>query len=404
MEEFKILEYAHLYIEKYDGKNLLVDFAQEGEFIYFRNNGDYTPSMRLREYEPTQLLFRSISGLNLKDGDVILFPMEVLRKIRREETQNKNQIQVYATILFEIENGAEYFSIFQECPKVKYTQKKELEYYIKSKWEGDKPCSLEKINKITELYVLDVGQGSTNFIFGEDDYLTIFDFGTSMYASNKQIEIIIGDYYPWLRAYKTSLIISHWDVDHYNIISKLDDVILESMRCVFAPEKAISLTAKQVAKKLEKSCPRIVSCSSPKRKIRNRVGLQIVSENRNYQLFIGERSSDGNKSGLALTVYGENGIAMLTADHSNSQVWTDMYEQIKSRKENKELHIVVPHHGADCGRFNKKACIKNAGVATVSVGKNSYKHPNQKTLDYYENVGFEIKRTDWERTLIEIKL
>ena len=87
------IKYANLYIEKYDGQNLLVDFVQESEFIYFRNNGDYLPSMRLGEYEPTQLFFRDVSGLKLQDGDVILFPMETLRKIRREKTQNINEIQ-----------------------------------------------------------------------------------------------------------------------------------------------------------------------------------------------------------------------------------------------------------------------------------------------------------------------
>lgn len=398
------MEYANLYVEKYDGKNLLVDFVQEDEFIYFRNNGDYIPSIKLIEYEPTQILFRDISGLKLQDGDIILFPMKVLRRIQEEQFYDDRTRERYATIGFEVKNGVEYFAVFQESQKVKYTQKRDLEYHIKTTWKGGKPCALENANEITELYVLDVGQGSTNFIFGNRDNLTIFDFGMSMYASKEQIEKVIDDYYPWLMAHRTSLIVSHWDVDHYNIISGLDDMILKHICCVFVPEKVISLTAKQVAKKLEKNCPHIVSYSSPKRKVKNRVGLQIVSENRNYQLFIGERSSDTNKSGLALTVYGNNGIAMLTADHSNSQIWKDMYEQMKPCKEYKELHIVVPHHGADCGRFNKKVCIKNSGIAAVSVGKNSYKHPNQKTLDYYESVGFEVKRTDWERKNIKIEL
>lgn len=397
------MEYANLYIEKYDGKNLLVDFVQESEFIYFWNNGDYSPSMRLRGYRPTQILFRDISGLKLQDGDVILFPMETLRKIRREEIQNRNERWRYFTIALEMENSAEYFETFNASEKVKYGKKKALEYHIKTTWEEGSPCSLDRPSRIDELWVLDVGQGSTNFIFG-DNCLTVFDFGTSMYASRLEIGSIINNYEHYLSSGNTSLIISHWDCDHYNILTACDESLLEKLCCVFVPEKAISLTAKQVIKKLEENCPHIVSYSSPKRKVKNRVGLQIVSENKNYQLFIGERSSDTNKSGLALTVYGNNGIAMLTADHRNSQIWKDMYEQMKPFKENKELHIVIPHHGADCGRFNKKVCIKNSGISAVSVGKNFYKHPNQKTLDYYESVGFEVKRTDWERKNIKIEL
>jgi len=45
-----------------------------------------------------------------------------------------------------------------------------------------------------------------------------------------------------------------------------------------------------------------------------------------------------------------------------------------------------------------------AGVAAISVGKNTYKHPQQGTIDKYEDLGFEIKRTDWERKNIVIKM
>lgn len=398
------MKYANLYVEKYDGKSLLLDFVQEGEFIYFRNSGDYAETMLLREYEPTQILFNNVQGLNIKDGDVILFPMETLQKIRREQIQNRNDRQRYCTIAFEIENGEEYLEDFKASSKVEYGKKKELEYRIKTTWPNGSPCALEHAGRIDELWALDVGQGSANFIFGQGRRLTIFDFGTYIYASNAQMKKIIDDYYIWLTSYNTCLIISHWDCDHYNILTSFDDSLLRKLCCVFVPEKVISLTAKQVVKKLKKNCRYIVAFSSPKRKMRGKVGLQIVRENTNYQLFMGETSSDTNKSGLALAVYGDNGVAMLTADHRNSQVWKDMYEQMKPCKEGKELHIVVPHHGGDCGRLYKKLSIKTAGVAAVSVGKNSYNHPNKKTLDYYESVGFEVKRTDWERKDIKIEL
>ena len=398
------MKYANLYIEKYDGKNLLVDFVQESEFIYFRNNGDYLPSMRLGEYEPTQILFRGIVDLPLKDGDVILFPIEALRKIRREKIQNRNEIQRYSTIAFEIENGEEYFETFNASERVKYSKKKALQYHIKTTWEEGWPCSLEHPSGINELWVLDVGQGSTNFIFGEGNYLTVFDFGTYTYASKSQIKDIINNYNRWLISCHTSLIISHWDCDHYNILTAGDESLLRNLCCVFVPEKAISLTAKQVIKKLEKNCRYIVAFSSPQTQKGSRVGMQVIRENANYQLFIGERSADTNKSGLALAVYGRNGIAMLSADHRNSQVWKDMYGKMKSCKGTQELHIVLPHHGANCGRLYKKLSIHKAGISAVSVGKNSYNHPNQKTLDYYEGKGFEVKRTDCERKDIIIKL
>lgn len=70
-----------------------------------------------------------------------------------------------------------------------------------------------------------------------------------------------------------------------------------------------------------------------------------------------------------------------------------------------KLNIVVPHHGGHCG----KAKIKTPsplmpGISAVSVGKNSYKHPNQSAINEYINNGFKVLRTDWERENIKIEM
>ena len=54
------LNLAHLFVEQYTNDYLLVDFVEESEFIYFRDNGDYVETMTLREYEPTMLLFKNV--------------------------------------------------------------------------------------------------------------------------------------------------------------------------------------------------------------------------------------------------------------------------------------------------------------------------------------------------------
>ncbi len=65
----------------------------------------------------------------------------------------------------------------------------------------------------------------------------------------------------------------------------------------------------------------------------------------------------------------------------------------------------MPHHGGKCGKIEISHLHANSGIAAISVGKNTYKHPNQATMDTYETLGFDVKRTDWERKniLIEMK-
>ena len=102
-----------------------------------------------------------------------------------------------------------------------------------------------------------------------------------------------------------------------------------------------------------------------------------------------------------MIVKGDCDAVILSADHSNYQIWDCIYP-LSVQGACSKMNIVVPHHGGDCGKINVKYLSEQAGVAVVSVGKNGYKHPQQKTIDTYNNFGFEIKRTDWERTDIVI--
>ena len=90
------LDLAHLFVEKYTNDYLLIDFVEESEFIYFRNNGDYIETMTLREeYEPTMLLFSNVGKLPLKEGDLFTVPMKYLISL-------KNTYQIgFITILTE---------------------------------------------------------------------------------------------------------------------------------------------------------------------------------------------------------------------------------------------------------------------------------------------------------------
>jgi len=399
---------AHLFVEKYTKDYLLVDFVQESEFIYFRNNGDYVEGMTLSgEYEPTMLLFTNVGVLPLKEGDLFSVPMNFLIDAKNAAHQNQfyEDIKEMPMNLFMVfSNGALITELFERNHA--HNSNRSLRKYekeIEESWAIRTPCSLDELGSNFVLEVVDVGQGSTNLIY-DDNSLTIFDCGTSMsYPKSVCHNILSKMEYLFDQSKTISLIISHWDCDHYNLLTVMDDDLLRRFCCVFVPFKVISLTAQNAVKRIYKNCYHIKTFKPMSRTQKRKNGIQPVITKNNYELYVGEKSSSINKSGLALVVKGDADIAILCADHSNYQIWDCIYPRI-IHSYNSKLHIVVPHHGGNCGKTSVKHLAVQAGVAAISVGKNTYKHPQQGTIDKYEDLGFEIKRTDWERKNIVIKM
>ena len=189
------------------------------------------------------------------------------------------------------------------------------------------------------------------------------------------------------------------------MLTVIDENILSNICCAFIPENVISLTAKQTVNKLKKCCKFVRAFSSPTPKDKRNIGIKPVIEEDRYVLYIGEKCKDKNKSGLLLAVKGREDITVMGADHTNRQIESCIKFLINSNYKYKVLNIVVPHHGGYSGKIKaKKFSQLTPGIAAVSVGKNSYKHPNQSTLDMYTNTGFKVLRTDWERRNIKIKM
>lgn len=398
---------AHLFVEKYTNGYLLVDFVKESEFIYFRYNGDYVESMTLgQEYVPTMLLFTNVDALPLKEGNLFTIPMKLLIDIKNDDqNQPYTDEQTMPINIFMIISSKELIKeLFKYLNVLKGKRIfRNFEKEVEESWPDGTPCALNQLGPEFVLEVLDVGQGSTNLIYDKNT-LTIFDFGVSMGYSEKVCHNILNNISELFKKNQTrSLIISHWDCDHYNLLSVMDDALMRCFCCIFIPSKVISLTAKQVVGRLIRNCSFIRTFKPMPRTKKCNIGILPVIIKNNYVLYVGEQSSSINKSGLALVLKGGSDMAILCADHSNYQIWDCIYPRIFPSDDIK-LHIVVPHHGGNCGKIIVKHLNAQAGVAAISVGKNNYKHPQQETIDKYEELNFEVKRTDWERNNIVIKM
>ena len=114
-----------------------------------------------------------------------------------------------------------------------------------------------------------------------------------------------------------------------------------------------------------------------------------MENNSTFELYCGEQSTDKNKSGLLAVVSGKEGTVFLTADHTNYQVWDQLYSTTQILKNT--LNVVVPHHGGYCGAT---PVVKGNGIAAVSVGDNDYGHPVQNVLNEYDKAGYSVKQTE----------
>lgn len=69
-------------------------------------------------------------------------------------------------------------------------------------------------------------------------------------------------------------------------------------------------------------------------------------------------------------------------------------EIIQTGKIREVEYIKVPHHGSKNGLTKELLDVASPEVAVISVGKNSFGHPHQETLDMLMEYNIQIKRTD----------
>lgn len=395
------IERAHLYVEKYSrySHELILDFTQEDEFIFFRNQGDYTPEMHLprNRFEPTILIVHDCAPTHkIREGMILVVGMDELiglaSAIRHSNFSDQDVVQSRARMIFgEIDNGTDFAKLIDNAEiLVTNNIPENLYYHLTPTWSGP-PCALEELQDDFELRIWDVGQGSTNSISDRDN-LALFDFGASIHFSQSRREAIMRKHATLLAGKKrVSLIISHWDCDHINLLCDADDNFLQNICCVFYPPEIISLTAKQIAARISKNCRCRVEILPKIRRIRNKCGIQREFSGSGYVLYTGENSKDKNQSGLLLALSSKTATALLTADHTNYQVWDVMFNDVVSQ--DKVLHIVVPHHGGNCGKTAVRT-VASPGKSVISVGSNTYGHPTWMTITGYRRAHYKLIRTD----------
>ena len=244
-----------------------------------------------------------------------------------------------------------------------------------------------------KVFVKNVGQANWNELRKGETVLILFDAGAPLYEKKTSVEAIFNDRKDSLKASKPILVISHWDKDHIHCLKCLNDNdIKDCFGAMICVDKLKTDTAISIFENFKRALgPDNTFCLPlPKGSVSN--SMHLWRRLGCISLYQGEDRRNINFCGLAMFVKGNSRSANYTGDCRLSQA-KDIYDQEIAGSLNMKEHVLVaPHHGGDYGAPSRVYSAPSDLIA-VSVGNNSYGHPNPLMLNYLKTMG-EVKRTD----------
>ena len=245
-----------------------------------------------------------------------------------------------------------------------------------------------------EIAILDVGQGDAALITTPEKHAILIDTGPASAQYDAGERVII----PYLleKGIKKldALLITHEDTDHIGGAKSILGNI--SVGWIGVPDVGSRLESEEWSEGVPYELRPDGSLITLKKGDRIEMGsgawMEVIGP---VNCLEGTRS-DSNNNSLVLNLYYEGQSMMLTGDMEEEEM-----EDIQA--EGQELNVTFfkePHHGS---RFSLLPTwmdqLEPKGVF-ISVGRNSFGHPDPTVLDYWEQRGVEVYRTDQAGTII----
>jgi competence protein ComEC len=114
------------------------------------------------------------------------------------------------------------------------------------------------------------------------------------------------------------------------------------------------------------------------------------------------QKNDVNELSTVVLLRYQNFSVLFTGDISGGIAEQLSFSSEKNYDDTIELQstiLKVPHHGSKFGLSKKFLEEINPSLAIISVGKNSYGHPNSETIKLLNSLGINILRTDQNKTI-----
>lgn len=227
-----------------------------------------------------------------------------------------------------------------------------------------------------DVIVRNIGQGNWNEIRENDEVKIVYDAGAPMGATKTIVRKYIGNKVNEYSRRKPSLILSHWDKDHYHALIGMTDAELQSFSSFICPDIRPNITSRILYGRIERAIGRnnIHTVSNIQKEKGTPAILGLISPiRRNFMIFNSTYNKDRNQAGIVLAIQTNTSSIILSGDCHYSLLSNCILPLLNHTHLH---HLVVPHHGGNGGVYKYNLIPgTSSGQAVISVGTNRYGHP-----------------------------
>lgn len=190
------------------------------------------------------------------------------------------------------------------------------------------------------------------------------------------------------------IIISHWDVDHYQSLLFFQNETCQKIAGIIAPEVIPHTnTARMVVNYIEQhhiKFFRISGFHKSSNKSSKEVELNCIYDSQYLKLYRSrsKKISSRNLDSIVLFVKGNNVDILFTGDQQYHKLYQYILSTNVHDKENKKLILIVPHHGGNSGKLKPDDWEKfNYEKIILSYSeRNHYCHPKSAVMDNLKQI------------------
>lgn len=263
-----------------------------------------------------------------------------------------------------------------------------------------------------KLKVNKVGRGNWNEIVVDEKTEVVYDIGTFIEKKSRDhyVDGLIRNHqYSY---HEPTLIISHWDLDHYNVFLFMSNYEREQFSQMIVTSSLPSLTPFRLLQEVMKNTKVKLSLVDNNSKMLTAPVNYIDVNNPALKLFVCPMKKNAskfntNESGLLLDVDVEDKNILLTGDCTYAQASDALQQSYSQISQDKDHYLVIPHHGGGHHpKYQLPACCKlKTAILSVDelkkdktnmVVRHRYGHPTIEVVYHFiKEHNCKLLRTDY---------
>jgi beta-lactamase superfamily II metal-dependent hydrolase len=230
-------------------------------------------------------------------------------------------------------------------------------------------------SSLKELVVVDCGQGNWNEIHSNEKIL-IYDMGASSHYTVTRIKKLISSRFSTFQNKNLIVVISHWDMDHFQSLKYLEFSQMQQIVAVYGPSNLpASNVYNDTMNNLRSNNVKCFFIAPTSKRNGRSIDLNLIFSSNAVDVYRAVGGNSRNQTGIILAAKGIDKIALLTGDHHYDKI----FNAVENKYTKRDIVFVAPHHGGNSGNLSVKQWLTEFGKieCPISVGVNSYNHPNQ---------------------------